>query len=199
MIEQLLSLSRLLKTLQNVPYLASRNLYRVASYFLAMDKKQLQQFCNALQEAHGSLLQCTTCYCWQEKDSECVFCTAHNRDQDIICVVESWQELMSLEKTKGFEGVYHVLGGAISPLEGIGPEDLTIHALLARAQSGAKEIIFATNQTPEGEATAAYIAHKLKEAPVIVTCLARGLPVGSSLDSMDRVTVYKALSERRPF
>jgi len=198
MVEQLPSLSRLLRALQRVPYLASKNVYRVTSHFLTMDPKQLAQFCAVLQEAQASLVLCSVCYCWQERQSACIFCSATDRAQDIICVVESWKELMYLERTKGFEGVYHVLGGVISPLEGIGPEDLTIQALLKRAET-AKEIIFATSQTPEGEATAAYIAHKLKQTPVAVTCLARGLPVGSSLDSIDRVTVYKALAERRPF
>jgi recombination protein RecR len=114
--------------------------------------------------------------------------------------VETWQELLAIEKTKGFLGVYHVLGGVICPLEGIGPEDLTIEALFARcSQSDQVEIILATNQTPEGEATAAYIAKKFKNRMVKISCLARGLPVGSSLETMDRLTVYKALSDRRPF
>ena len=106
---------------------------------------------------------------------------------------------MSIEKTGGYQGVYHVLGGVISPLDGMGPEDLTINHLLQRINEAVKEVILATNQTPEGEATAAFIAHKLKKFPVAISCLARGVPVGSSLEFMDRLTVYKALSERRPF
>lgn len=95
--------------------------------------------------------------------------------------------------------MYHVLGGVISPLDGIGPEDLTIDHLVQRINDSTKEIILATNQTPEGEATAAFIASKLKKFPVIISCLARGIPVGSSLEYIDKLTVYKALSERRPF
>lgn len=199
MIQNVPSLGRLLKLLQQVPYLASKNVYRVASHFLTMDSARLEQFCQALIDAHKHLVYCSICHCWQEKNSDCIFCSSPERCQDIICVVESWQELMSIEKTKGYDGVYHVLGGVISPLEGIGPESLFIESLIKRVESGAKEVILATNQTPEGEATAAYIAHRLKQSGVPVTCLARGLPVGSSLEAMDRVTVYKALSDRRPF
>ena len=200
MIHTVPSLAKLLKTLQQVPYLASKNVYRVTSHFLSMDAQRLEQFCQTLLEAHSQLIYCPTCYCWQEKNNECIFCSATDREKDIVCVVESWQEIMSIEKTKGYDGVYHVLGGVISPLEGIGPENLFIQPLLARVHTqSVKEIILATNQTPEGEATAAYIAHKLKETPVHISCLARGLPVGSSLETMDRVTIYKALSDRRPF
>lgn len=199
MVEKLPSLSHLLKILQQVPYLASKNVYRVATHFLEMDESRLTQFCNTLVQARKGLTKCVTCNCWKEHANACVFCSAQDRTHDIICVVESWQELLSIEKTRGFDGVYHVLGGVISPLDGIGPEDLAISSLVCRVQKGAKEIIFATNQTPESEATAAYIAQKLKSYPVVVTCLARGLPVGSSLESMDRVTVYKALADRRSF
>ena len=105
-----------------------------------------------------------------------------------------------MKKTASYEGVYHVLGGVICPLEGVGPEQLSIDALVARVdQKNITEVILATNQTPEGEATAAYIAHALKDKHVAISCLARGIPVGSTLEFMDRLTVYKALSERRPF
>jgi recombination protein RecR len=114
-------------------------------------------------------------------------------------VVETWQELLAIEKTGGYRGVYHVLGGVISPLEGIGPENLTINQLLNRVHEGATELILAMNQTPEGEATSAFIASKLKGKSVVISCLARGIPVGSSLEYMDRLTLHKALSERRPF
>ena len=115
-------------------------------------------------------------------------------------MVETLQELLALEKTGGYIGVYHVLGGAICPLEGISPDDLYISQLINRVNNdGVKEIILAMNQTPEGEATCAYIANKLKNSPVKISCLAKGIPVGSSLEYMDRVTLYKALSDRRPF
>lgn len=119
----------------------------------------------------------------------------------MICVVETWHDLYAIEKTGAYQGAYHVLGGAICPLDGIGPEDLTIGPLLERVKQGCREIILAVNQTPEGEATAAFIARKLEpiRQDVRITCLSRGIPVGSPLESMDRLTIFKALTERRIF
>ena len=200
MLQDAPSLTKLLKTLQQVPYLASKNLYRVASYFLHMDEQKIDQFCAALKDAKENITQCSTCFLWREKERNCSLCINPRRDQSLICVVETWQEFLAIEKTGGYTGVYHILGGAICPLEGVGPENLNIIPLLRRIEANAiKEIILATNQTPEGEATASYIASKLKTANIKISCLARGIPVGSSIESMDRVTVYKALSERRPF
>lgn len=200
MVEELPTLGHLLKVLQQVPFLASRNLYRVAAHFLEMEPQQIAQFCLILESAKKKLKKCDQCFYWQEVASQCIFCSSEKRDRSVICVVETWQEILAIEKTRGYTGLYHVLGGSISPLEGIGPEDLTIVQLIDRVDSGvAQEIILATNQTPEGEATATYIARKLKGKAVAVSCLARGLPVGSSLEGMDRLTVFKALSERRPF
>ncbi|HLJ31193.1 MAG TPA: recombination mediator RecR [Candidatus Babeliales bacterium] len=200
MIEELPTLAHLLKVLQQVPYLASKNLYRVAAHFLEMQPQQIAQFCAALEVAQDRLKKCEICFFWQEAAAECIFCSSSKRDQSVVCVVETWQEILAIEKTKGYFGVYHVLGGSISPLEGISADDLTINALVDRVEKGIiKELILATNQTPEGEATASYIARKLKEKNITISCLARGLPVGSSLEGMDRLTVFKALSERRPF
>jgi recombination protein RecR len=198
--QELPTLVHLLKVLQQVPYLASKNLYRVAAHFLEMEPQQIVQFCATLEAAKKKLKKCESCFYWQEVLQDCMFCSSSQRDQTIVCVVETWQEILAIEKTKGYSGVYHVLGGSISPLEGIGVEDLTINALITRVDNGIiKELILATNQTPEGEATATYIARKLKDRNIAISCLARGLPVGSSLEGMDRLTVFKALSERRPF
>jgi len=199
MLENIPSLNNLLKCLQQVPYLASKNLNRVATHFLNMDERQLAQFCEVLLLSKKNVLRCKYCFSWQEVERNCIFCSDAKRDQSLVCVVETWQELLTIEKTGGYGGVYHVLCGVICPLEGIGPEDLTIEHLAHRVDNGVKEIILATNQTPEGEATAAYIAKKLKDKEVKISCLARGIPVGSSLEFMDRLTVYKAISERRPF
>jgi len=198
--EQLPSLKLLLKHLQQVPYLASKNLYRVAFYFVDSDESKLEQFCAALLTAKKNLSKCLNCYCLKENTGKCLYCENPKREQSIVCIVENLQELLAIEKTSGYTGLYHVLGGSISPLEGIGPENLTIIQLVERIKSQQiKEVIFAMNQTPEGEATSAYIAQKLKNLPVAVSCLAKGIPVGSSLEYMDRVTLYKALSDRRPF
>jgi recombination protein RecR len=200
MLEQLPALVQLLKSLQQVPYLSSKNLYRVADHFLHSTAEQIEQFCTILSRAHAKIKPCKNCFCWYQIDAHCLFCNDPKRKQNVVCVVETWQELLAIEKTKGYDGVFHVLGGVICPLDGIGPEDLTINALIARVQTGqVTEIILATNQTPEGEATAAYIARKLKNESITISCLARGLPVGSSIEHMDKLTIYKALSERRPF
>ena len=198
MMENLPSLALLLRHLQRVPYLASKDLYRVTDYFLNMSEEQLGKFCETILDAKKNLISCPTCFSWKEKLEPCSFCESPKRNTKIICVVETWQQLLAIEKTGGYKGSYHVLKGAICPLDGIGPENLTIDNLVKRAGE-AKEIILATNQTPEGEATAAYISQKLKSFSVDISCLARGIPIGSSLEYMDRLTVYKALSERRPF
>lgn len=199
MIEQSPTLLALLRQLQRVPYLASKNLYVVAQHFLDLDEQAIEQFCQALTNLKHTVEKCTECWSWKEKSKGCPFCTAPKRDTGLICVVENWRDLIALEKTGGYLGVYHVLGGALCPLDGIGPDDLTIKQLIARIDKGCTELIFAFNQTPEGEATASYISTKLKGKSLRISCLARGLPVGSSLEYMDRLTVYKALSERRPF
>lgn len=200
MLKKIPSLDRLIETLRSVPYLASRNVYRVATYFLHMDQHQVEQVCAALREAQKNVVPCPTCCVWCEQDTACMFCTDATRNHSMICVVESWQDLLVIEKTESYKGVFHVLGGAICPLEGIGPQDLSIDALIHRVvKNQVAEIILATNQTPEGEATAAFIARKLKGTGAVISCLARGMPVGASLETMDRVTIYKALSDRRPF
>lgn len=197
---QLPTFELLLKTLQQIPYLASKNVYKVADYFLTMDKNKIEHVCAVLLSLQHKLDRCSICCAWKEKAAGCLLCTDQKRDQTTLCVVESWHELLVIDKTQGYNGSFHVLNGVINPLEGIGPDDLSIDALVCRVELGnIKEIILATNQTPEGEATAAFIARKLKDKQVKITCLARGLPVGSSLEAMDRLTVYKALSERRLF
>jgi len=200
MLKKIPTLELLIDTLRQVPYLASKNVYRVATHFLRMDARQVERFAAILAAAQCNIVQCPQCFVWCERETPCMFCSDTKRDQSLICVVETWQDLLVIEKTEGYNGVFHVLGGAICPLEGIGPQDLTIDQLIQRVHDGkAKEIVLATNQTPEGEATAAFIARRLKGASTVISCLARGVPVGSSLEFMDRVTVYKALSERRPF
>ena len=199
MIDQLPSLAMLLKHIQQVPYVASKNIYRVANHFLDMPEERLEQFCAILLTAKNKLQHCPVCHAWQEKSGSCVFCASPRRDKTIICVVQSWQEIMAIEKTGGYHGVYHILGGLLCPLEGIGPEDLKIKQLVARVTENTKEIILAFDQTPEGEATASYLADALQGKSVALSCFSRGMPVGSSLEMLDRLTVFKALSERRPW
>ncbi len=200
MTHNLPTLEQLLMQLQQVPYLASKNLYRVAHHFLELDQVRIEQFCKALQDAHARLEKCYMCFVWKEREQACSFCDSRSRDQKSICVVETWHEVYALEKTGAYRGVYHVLGGALSPLEGIGPDKLTVDFLVRRIQEhGCDELILAMNQTPEGEATAALVARRLYSLNIKMTRLARGIPVGSSLEKMDRLTLHKALAERRLF
>jgi recombination protein RecR len=209
MVEKSPTLVRLMQQLQRIPYLASKNIYRVTGYILALDSDKAQQLCAAILDAKKNIVPCKRCFTWQDREGTCAYCDSPSRDQSIICVVETWHELMAIEKTGGYRGAYHVLGGALSPLDGIEPKDLHIEELIQRVDGTIREIIIATNQTPEGEATLAYVTTQLKKksatlpegaAPLtyMLTCLARGVPVGASLEYIDRVTIYKALDERRP-
>lgn len=193
----------MIRQLQHVPYLASKNLYRVAAYVLSGDKKRIEQLCESILEAREKVKPCTTCFNWTEDDNLCSICASKQRDASSICVVETWHDLIAIEKSDDYNGVYHVLGGSLYPLEGIGPDDLTIDALIARVEQGddVKEIILATNPTPEGEATASFIASRLGDnsGSIKLSRLASGIPIGSSLEYMDKVTIHKALSGRRPF
>lgn len=206
--EQLPHMQQLLRQLQQIPYLASKNLYRVSHYFLELDEHRFEHFIATLREAHQHTVKCELCWAWKERDQQCAWCSSPKREKSIICVVETWHDLCALERTDSFSGVYHVLGGAICPLDGKGPEDLTIDALEERVarlcsvdDGSCSEIILAMNQTPEGEATASFIARKLDQYKhrIKITCLSRGIPVGSSLEVMDRLTIFKALIERRTF
>lgn len=204
------TLQQLLRQLQRVPYLASKNLYRVAQHFLSLRPEELELFCRVLREAQVNLTRCERCCAWRERTAGCLFCDSPKRDHTVICVVETWYDLTAIERSGGYNGEYHVLGGALSPLDGIGPEDLSVETLAQRldnkieslpggAAGKPSEIILAMNQTPEGEATAVFVSRALRGKSITVTCLARGMPVGSTLEFMDRLTLNKALSERRDF
>ncbi len=199
MMTQLPSLQKLIRQFQKVPYLASKNIYRVAGYFLTRDVKQVEFFCQTLMQARQTVKQCVTCFNWTEGNERCAVCLNTKRNKEIVCVVETWHDLCAIENAGGYDGVYHVLGGSLCPLEGVGPDQLTIIQLVTRLEHDVKEVIFATNPTPEGEATASYIFSKINKYPVNVSKLASGVPIGSSIEYMDRVTISRALLGRRPF
>lgn len=198
-IDKLPTVKRLIRQLQQIPFLASKNIYKVASYFLCLDQKKTEQFCKILQEVKQGVVICKSCFTWKEKELGCLFCDDGSRNKSIICVVETWQDLLVIEGTESYRGLYHVLGGVICPLDGIGPSDLTIDSLVDRVDSNVKEVILAMNHTPEGEATSAFIARKLQHTSVVVSVLAKGVPIGSNLEFIDRLTVGKAILDRKPF
>jgi recombination protein RecR len=199
-LQKLPTLQKLINQLRHIPYLASKNVYRVALHFLNSNEQQIEQLCMALMAAKKAIKPCAVCFNWTEDCDICAICSQEKRKKQIICVVETWHDLIAIERAGGYLGVYHVLGGALCPLQGIGPENLQIDSLLKRVhEQEVSEIIFATNPTPEGEATASFISAKLDRQHLGVSKLASGVPTGSSLEYMDRVTIYKALSGRRPF
>jgi len=200
MLQQLPTLQKLIRQLQKLPYLASRNVYRVAVHFLTTDRASIDQLCQAIVQAKSNIKACKVCFNWTEQQDLCSICAHPGRDKQVICVIETWYDLFALERVGDYKGLYHVLGGSLCPLEGVGPEDLTIVSFLKRLETEKiKEIIFATNPTPEGEATASYIASKISSETLVITKLASGVPTGSSLELMDRITIAKALAGRRPF
>ncbi len=161
MFQSLPSLQKLVRQLQKVPYLASKNIYRVAFHFLSSSQKEIEQFTQALLEAKKNIKKCFLCFNWTQESNLCPICSYERRDKFVICVVETWHDLIAIEKAGGYEVFYHVLGGALCLLEGIGSQDLNIESLFKRVDKSVKEIIFATNSTPEGEATASFISSKL--------------------------------------
>ena len=189
-------LARLIEELQRLPGIGPKGAQRLAFHILRTPREQADRLVEAVRDVKERVTYCSTCNNITDVDP-CMFCSADNRDRHIICVVEEPQNVSAIEKTREFKGLYHVLMGALSPLQGIGPDDLKIRGLLARITNGVQEIIIATNPTVDGEATAHYLARLLKPLGVKVTRIAMGIPMGSDLDYADEITMHKALEGRR--
>jgi recombination protein RecR len=189
-------LIRLIEELQRLPGIGPKGAQRLAFHILRTPREQTDRLADAVREVKERVTYCSICSNITDADP-CHFCQSESRDHHVICVVEEPQNVSAIEKTREFKGVYHVLMGALSPLQGIGPDDLKIKSLLARVTNGVGEIILATNPTVEGEATAIYLARLLKPLGVKVTRIAMGVPVGSDLEYADEVTMHKALEGRR--
>jgi recombination protein RecR len=190
------SLTRLVEELQRLPGVGPKSAQRLAFHILKSPREQADRLADAVREARERVTYCSICNTITDVDP-CAYCTSDARDQRLICVVEEPQNVAAIEKTREFKGVFHVLMGALSPLQGIGPDNLKIQGLLARIDGGAAEVILATNPNVEGEATAIYLARLLKPLGVKVTRIAMGVPVGSDLEYADEVTMHKALEGRR--
>ena len=194
---QIAPLSRLIEQLERLPGIGHKSAQRLAFHLLNMPEKAAEDFIGALKDAREKLQECTVC-CNLADGELCPVCRAGNRDTGLICVVEDPQDVMALERTREYTGTYHVLHGTISPMDGVGPEQLRIKQLLTRvAESDVREIIMATNPTVEGEATAMYLSRLLKPFGVRVTRLAYGVPVGGHLEYADDATLMRALEGRR--
>ncbi len=190
------SLDRLVQALVKLPGIGPKTAQRIAFYLLKQDSVG-QELSEAVTEARTRLRPCLVCFSLDEAE-RCAICADPNRDQGLVCVVEDPADVLTLEQSGQHRGTYHVLGGTLSPIDGIGPEHLHIAELLLRAGSGTvREVIIATNPTTEGEATAVYLARQLHSLPIKVTRIARGLPVGSDLDLADGETLSRAFEGRR--
>lgn len=189
-------LIRLVEELQRLPGIGPKGAQRLAFHILKTPREDADRLADAVRNVKERVTYCSVCNNITDADP-CAYCSSATRDPKVICVVEEPQNVGAIEKTREFKGTYHVLMGALSPLQGIGPDDLKIKGLLSRVNAGVAEIILATNPNVEGEATAIYLARLLKPLGVKVTRIAMGVPVGSDLEYADEVTMHKALEGRR--
>jgi recombination protein RecR len=190
-------LSELVAALQRLPGIGAKSAQRLAYHLLKTTREDVDALCAAMLSVKNRVTYCSTCSNITDVDP-CFYCTDAARDGRIICVVEQPENVWAVERTRGFRGLYHVLMGAISPLQGVGPDDLKIKGLLSRVGEGrVEEVILATNPTVEGEATALYLAKLLKPLGLRVSRIAMGVPVGSDLDYTDEFTMSKAMEGRR--
>ena len=189
-------LTRLIEELVRLPGIGPKSAQRLAFHLLKTPRELTDRLVDALRDVKERVTYCSVCNNITDVDP-CAFCCSDARDARTICVVEEPQNVAAIEKTREFKGLYHVLMGALSPLQGIGPDDLKIKGLLGRVSAGVDEVILATNPNVEGEATAIYLARLLKPLGVRVTRIAMGVPVGSDLEYADEVTMHKSMEGRR--
>jgi len=190
-------LTRLVDELQHLPGIGRKSAQRLAFHILRGPREDADRLCEAVRDVKDKVAHCSVCNNITDVDP-CGCCTGEGRDHRLICVVEEAQNVGVIERTRDFKGTYHVLMGAISPLQGIGPDELKIKGLLSRVDGGGvEEVILATNPNVEGEATAIYLARLLKPRGVRVTRIAMGVPVGSDIEYADEVTMNKAMEGRR--
>jgi recombination protein RecR len=190
------SLDRLISVLKSLPGIGPRMAERLAFHILKISEQNVQVLTEALHDVKTNLKYCSICGSLTE-DDVCRICKDGYRNHEIICVVEQPSDVFSIEKTREYKGLFHVLGGVISPLDGVNPDDLKINELITRIESGkVKELIIATNPNAEGEATAIYLSKFLKKYGVKISRIAHGVPVGSDLDYIDAITILKAIEGR---
>jgi recombination protein RecR len=190
-------MSRLIDELKKLPGVGAKSAQRLAFHILRSSDEDAEALAEAVRAVKANLRLCSVCNNITDVDP-CAYCTSATRNQRLVCVVEEPTNIAAIDKTKHFNGVFHVLHGAISPLHGIGPEQLRISNLILRVEAGnVDEVILATNPTVEGEATAVYLAQQLRRSGVKVTRIAMGIPVGSDIEYTDEITMLKAMEGRR--
>ncbi len=183
--------------LSKLPGVGRKSAQRHVFYLLKQSDDDIRQFADSLLELKSKVIHCSTCFNITETDP-CRICTSEKRDRSIICVVEEANDVLALERTGEYRGLYHVLGGALSPLDGIGPDDLRVKELLSRLEK-VEEIIIATNPNTEGEATAIYLSRLIKPLGLKISRIARGIPVGADLEYADEITLARAIEGRRDY
>lgn len=192
-----LPLTRLVEQFERMPGIGKKSAQRLAFYVLDMPQEKAKAFAEAILEAHEKIHRCSLCQNLTDQPT-CQVCADEKRDRSTICVVEGPKDVIAIERTQEYKGLYHVLHGLLSPMNGIGPDQLTVRELLGRlGDSNVQEVIMATNPTVEGEATATYLARMIKPMGIRVTRLAYGIPVGGNLEYADEVTLYRAIEGRR--
>ena len=191
------SIEKLIESFERLPSIGHKTAARLAFHMLNATEEETNEFISSIVNAKKNLKYCSKCYNISDTDP-CTICGNPKRDQSIICVVEDVRDVIAMEKTHEFKGVYHVLHGSISPMNGVGPDDIKIKELLARLMDGqVKEVILATNPRVEGEATAMYLSKLIKPLGIKATRIAHGIPVGGDLEYTDEITLTKALEGRR--
>lgn len=190
------AIEKLIEEFAKLPSIGQKTAQRLTLHILNLPDTEVREFANALVKARGTIKYCSVCGNFTDSDP-CPLCANPNRDKGTICVVEQPKDIMTMEKVKEYNGVYHVLHGNISPMQGRGPQDIKIRELVARMSQDIKEVILATNPNIEGEATAMYISKVLKPLDIKVTRIAAGIPVGGDLEYADEVTLSKALEGRK--
>lgn len=197
MARNVIPLTNLIEQFERMPGIGHKSAQKLAFYVLGMSDEEAKRFADNILLAKEKIHRCRVC-CDLTDSDVCSICADDKRDRSVICVVESSKDVMAIERTREFDGLYHVLHGAISPMNGIGPEELTIKELISRlSDDGIKEIIMATNPTVEGEATAMYISRIIKPMGIKVSRLAYGVPVGADLEYADEITLTRALEGRQ--
>lgn len=193
------ALDEITESFSRLPGIGKKSAARIANHLLRADSVFMARFANQIATLQEKIKACSVCGSWTEEDP-CPICSAVNRDRTLICVVEQPQDVVTIESSREFNGLFHVLGGVISPLEGMTPDKLRIQSLMERVKNeGVKEVILATNPTVEGDTTALFIQRLLRETGVAVTRLASGLPVGGDLEYADRLTLARSFRGRTSF
>lgn len=191
------SIEKLIESFEKLPSIGHKTAIRLAFHMLDMSDEEIEEFTKSIVDAKQKLKYCSTCFNISDQDP-CPICSDTKRDSSTICVVEDVRDIMAMERTNEYRGVYHVLHGTISPMNGIGPEEIKIKELINRLKDNkVKEVILATNPRVEGEATAVYLSKLIKAFDIKVTRIAHGIPVGGDLEYTDEITLMKAMEGRR--